>query len=352
MSESSGINLCLIDDSIPVLPSGALDGVSTDPSEKHMAARVRFSEIIYGAWNERKNMLFMLPDGVVFRKVEFSRFKGFNTQSALETGRAILNTGQRVSSDTGMASIRLLGGTLTINGLERKPKEFKSLPSLDFRAWLSIAPDYSGDVKLQASAFPGKLGEASASCSVIIAKAAPVVSIETIVSSVSIGTQQSPTSEIFLRESRAGALGEGQRVELSIGEASMAGIASDVCFASGATVAVDEGNLRIKNVMVRNGLLRFDIERESSVSSLVRISNLGVCLTRSVPETNTHPLQLIVGGSAIAANSRYARAFDKSPYEIQDPNSGGAVLSLDRELFETRGISSDYLWVKTPNGSP
>lgn len=350
MGESTGITLSLVDGVAPVLPSGALDNASTSPSEKHLAARVRFSETMVDAWNERRTMTFSLPDGVVFRGVEFAKFDRFKSGCTLDTGVMALNTGKRIHSTSGfsLASVTLLGGVMTIVGLDRNPYDRKQLLSMEFRTWLSIAADYSGDITLQASASPGN--PSVASCSAVIAKAAPVVSIQTSVCQISSG-MQGHGSDILLRESQAGALNEQKRIELWLGERLAAGLSGDVRLLSGASVAVAEGDLRIKNVSVRNGVLRFDIDRESSVPSLVVISGLSIVVDRSVPETLNDPLRLTVGGSAVAANSRHAAAFEGFPYEIEDPNSGGQIVSLDLELFDTRGISTPYLSVTTPGGS-
>ena len=134
------------------------------------------------------------------------------------------------------------------------------------------------------------------------ARYARPVEVKTTVTSIEAGLQFKLTADIIIREIAKGALSAGNNnvMEIGITDGSSFDPKCDVMLDSSARAEVVEGDLKIKNQRVRNGILRFEISSESTSPSIIKISKVAVKVNDyASAESNDYPYNIIVGGSAI-----------------------------------------------------
>lgn len=333
-----GLRLVLVDGVTPSLVSGRLMGSPSRPDhDEHRSARVRFEETTAESWNTRRIIRFELSEGALIRSVEFTKFSKLS--EPIETGRIFCNLSQRVQSDSYSSSVTVDGNSFTISGLEKDRQQYKDLSSMEFILYLSLKPGFSGNVLLDAMCSWRSSDEYGRIAPIKIAKAYSPLFVNAVVTNVNSKDDKLPivkSAPIELRESSPGSLCSNagrNRVEIVLFND---GQACSARFASQPQIQVLEGDLRIKNAILRGGIIRFDVERSSTVPSWIVVSNISV-------EIDCHPeeslYKLCVGGPAISANSKHIA----DPHLEPDPRDDTKQIPVTKELFDTRGIEADYI---------
>jgi len=345
----------------PILVNGRLDQYDNWQAEdaSHKTAKVRFAEMSVNAWWSGRETTFTLPEEVKLRKVRITANdevspnlhddapeSSFIDQADWYWNGNFFGAGNGWYTDlngTKYNNVVLSGNKMTWNNLSITANK---RAKIEFEMWVSIASGFEGNVTLSVdgSGIP-QPGPAP----IIIATAESPVSIDTKVTSLKIGYQEQATADIVIQETRAGYLKKGKQVLISVSDLVSADMYLSPSILNNVTV---EGDLKFRNLSIANsgeygiaangqainnfnqggGTISFEIDRQSSpdAPSKITVSNVTVKMDRTVPYSNARPYQIIVWGSAIAAN--YGKNLDQ---------------------FPTPGIMKDYIIVtSSPEDQP
>jgi predicted ribosomally synthesized peptide with nif11-like leader len=337
-----GVRLIIVDNQVPTLTSGRLEGSPTSPDEEnHRAAKVRFEETIPFAWNARRGVRFSLNEGIAIRSVEFA--KCIKLLNNIETGRRFPNCPNYACLGDGACRIIVDGSAFAINGIERRRVngcDSGDLLAIEFILFVSVKPGFDGKITLGTQNNLFDAPEFKKVEPIVIANAHPPLRVNTTATAVPSPADQSSmlmAAPIELREACPGALSDGSasHVEISLVDESRSCVAG---FDGNTKIRIIEGDIKLKNIAIKDGLVRFDIGRQSTIPSAILISDVSVDYGSS---SQVSSCSLLVGGSAIAKNSTHITL----PHEEPDPDHGGLLVCITKELFEERGIECKYISV-------
>jgi hypothetical protein len=331
---------------IPELVNGRYKKHDLEQAEDdiHQTARVIFSENSVAAWWADRETIFLLPEGVKFRKVDVIKVEnminkeGKDANSDIE--RLYVGDGRKYTIPNS-GSIVVSGNKMTWKTFKVKAKE-KAKIKMDI--WVSIESGFVGDVTLtvtsNVNAIPDQPGLVTP---ITIAKQITPVTVSTKITDIKIGYQLQPTADIVIKETKAGNLLKDKTVKVSITDFVGGGSygASDIAFSPDTKVSVDTAtsNMKIKNIGISTntaasdsalsttgGTLKFDIDTVSTKPATITISNASIKIDRTVPETNDRAYKVVVWGTAIAENYNNTSTAPK-------------------DTFATPGVMADYMKV-------
>jgi len=336
---------------------------AADFNARHLAARVIFEELAPDSWWVERETNFVLPEGVKIIQARLYANDTFLQGSATDVSvmpntRASINekyTWSLSNSDaTGTAAYAYENGSimerfvltransLRLFGLSKRTDQPRRA-SVQLELWLSIEPGFEGDIMLavEGTAVPN-YDEIPA---IKIAEAINPVTVETSVTSVKIGFQSQDVANIKITENGTGFLQRDKDIRLYVEDFARANdsIIVGTGLGSGASaqpnITVEGGGLRLeipRNVAsdLRTGM----IVRTASTTGpgTIEIKDVWVRMDRNVPVTNREPYQLLVGGTAIAAN-----------YVGFITNNTVPTTRQLSDRFEKIGIGVDFLRVIT-----
>ena len=309
---------------VPTLVNGSLVGIEEDAASNavHRAARIRIEERIPEAWWGQRTTTLTLPQGVKIREARFMNVRNISNSEELtggETTARFFNTRGR----TNTGNVRINDNTLSITGLSIIPGQ---RASFEIELWLTIESGFEGDIDVRLSGSALASGT-EATQTVTIAEAINPVEVTTNVTNVRLGHQFAPIGNFTIKESRAGVLGEGEEVFITVTD----NIFSELHIAGGFNAAVTSGDLQIRNLRTANNIsflglsqtartganISFEIDRESTEASTIEFSNVQVRLANNVPQVNTS-YDLVVWGPAIAQNYEGLRPTDNENVNRSD----------------------------------
>ncbi len=244
-------------------------------------AKFRFQETSPNAWLTTRKLEFTVPEGVKIigmkvDKVDKIKQSGFENLACLTNDGKTLRI-EKTSNETDLFASRSDAGYV------------------DMYLYISTDADFTGDVTVGVS---GAGVEADTITPVTVAKVVTPITVESSETKAAMGYQNIDTADITITENAAGALLEGQSVELSI-DSSYASDELGFADASNLTLTTD-GNLEAKNFKVSKGKMSFKVDTASySTPSTVKITGVQVGTTRSVPYG---AYDLKIAGKAVVNN--------------------------------------------------
>lgn len=122
---------------------------------------------------------------------------------------------------------------------------------------------------------PMNLYAAADSKTAAVAQAKAPVTFQIKRNEIQIGVKDAVVNDIILREAEAGALKKNRVIYLQ---------AETLNFESGAQAEVLSGDIKIKSVKTRDGILAIEIEKASSQASEIKITGLKLFLNRDLPQ--------------------------------------------------------------------
>lgn len=185
--------------------------------------------------------------------------------------------------------------------------------SFKVKFYVSVKADASGDITAEVD---GRAGIALEST--VIGKAVAPVTVETKKVDVRTGIKEQALEDIIITENAKGALVDDKEVRIWLSN----GEFTD----QNPKITVDEGNVDIdeESINIKDGVLTFDIDSESTRASKIKISGLKLDLSRSIPEGS---IDIKVGGSALVQNPAKDYAKDD-------------IVAYDDKVFFEKGLTS------------
>lgn|GEM_PF-6152070 len=376
-----GFNLTRVPDNIPELISGRLEGRVIPPAtgstawdedrindDEHRAATVRFQETAIDSWWGERNMIFTLPEGVRFLKVDFEDVRhltgtgperlyagNVGTGNVSANRMPWFNTGARVGS----AAVSIDHNRMVLHNFRTAEND---RARFDMNIWLNIQVDFEGPIYLSLSNPGFRQLPDNYEVDIQIATAVRPIEVITQVSEARVGFQFVTVADFDIVENVPGALLQAEEVFVTVTDL----MSLDMAFAPGFRTAVTDGNIRISNVRVAGGLgtlgaadwhswlnqtggqMVFEVERASTVASTISFNDIQVRIDRTVPFSNisnieTSGYDIHVWGPAVAKNFRglYSRDY------VHGIGSANTRMN-ERDLFLVGSISEQYVRIETP----
>lgn len=269
---------------VPTLLAGRL----TDESKDVETVEVLIKETVAGSWLPGRSVDVEFPSWVKVIGVDVSDAKNFDKTSS----------GNYDDSDiAGLLAGDIEGDSNEISfDLPSDLKDTAKKKELKVKFYVSTKADVEGDVTVKVDGRAGIEIEET-----VIAKVVSPVKVENEKVEVRTGIKEQNLNDIILTEATKGALIEDKEVVLTL--------PAGVYFTDNdPEITVEEGNVKIKSDSIdvsetnNKGILKFEIDGESTRASKIQISGLALDLNRSVPEGD---ITVEVGGDAIVQNSTF-----------------------------------------------
>lgn len=244
-----GLTLEVEDEDLPVFYSGTY--------EDNEVLMVTFKENAEDSWWAQRKTTFTLPEGVKF----------VNGTLDLETKDNVTLADGRTAITEADFEISKDGRTLEISNLR---VEDTKKAKLEFTFEVSVSPEFTGDIELTVDG-PG----VDEPMTVVVATAELPYVITAEPNEVAIDYRNVTASDVYITEAYAGAFKRDTTIALMV---------DHMDIEDGVDVEVTEGDIKIENIDVDDGLASFDIRSESSREpSTIKISNIQLYLNRSLP---------------------------------------------------------------------
>ncbi len=286
--------------------TGAVDVVTETKidSDQTKAAQVRFAETIKGTWLDTRKLEFTVPEGVKIARAEFDDVKYISSGSVDDYD---------ISKD---------GRTLSIS---RAVPSKTDLAEFKMTLYLSSELNFAGDVTLDVKGGGIAAGVVD---SVVIAKIAPPITIESASTNVNLGYQKLDTADIKITEAAAGTFLKDKVLYVKLD--SIYG-KEDLGFADENLDYTIDGELTVKDFKVKNGYIMVTIDRESRTApSSITFKNVKMGSTRSVPFGS---YDILVCGDSFVTNYDDKDTLDYLP--IFDDNEGYKFKDYIKVVTET-----------------
>lgn len=243
-------------------------------ADDNLSATIEFAEITADSWNQSRKLEFTVPEGVKIADWDIDEEEDCKNLDAAAT----------ITND---------GRTLTLNLKKGGEVDEKEASSFEMQLTLSADATFEGDVTLSVEGAGISEGDIE---DVVIAKVVSPVTIEAQTTKSNMGYQKIATSDITITEAEDGILVKGGDVNIEID--SIYGN-QELGFADENIDYEIDGDLKIKNFKVSDGVISFKVDSSSSKASKITIKNVMMGTTRAVPFGS---YDLKVGGSAIISN--------------------------------------------------
>ena len=252
-----GVSLEVEDEDLPVFYSGTYEDNET--------LVVTFKENAEDSWWAQRKTTFTLPEGVKFVT------DNNDQENPTAADEPKLNDFEEENIDGGLDEsdfkISKDGRTLELSNQAVDPgKKAK----IEFSFEVSVSPEFTGDIELTVDG-PG----VDEPMTVVVATAELPYVITAEPNEVAIDYRNVTASDVYITEAYAGAFKRDTTVALKVDHMEIE---------DGVDVEVTEGDLRITDVNVDDGLASFKVRSESSREpSTIKISNIQLYLNRSLP---------------------------------------------------------------------
>ncbi len=314
--------------------SGRTPFATDADTDDFVTAEFEFGETTPGTWLTGRKLEFSVPEGVKIVGYEITKKRNFTNSSSLFTSGSIIDDGTTLRFDS-------------LNGNNDAKPNGRDAAYLDMKLYLTASIDFTGDVAVSVS---GAGLDADTLSDLVVAKFVTPVTVEAATTKSNMGYKAVETADIKIVENSAGALVDGEQVEISLDDT----YAADLAFDDSDLDYKIDGEVEIKSFRVKNdrdngNLISFTIDSESySAPSTITITGVAVGTTRSIPYGN---YSIIVGGEAIVDN--YQEDVDQaSTIVVNDGNidkiSNNEGDTEDFDYFEDEGFEfKDYLQIVT-----
>jgi len=241
--------------------------------DDNLTATVEFSEITADSWNTGRKLQFTVPEGVKIANYEIDEYEDCKNLDEYVT----------LTDDGRTLSIKPADGVVDVS----------EASSFELQLTLSADATFTGDVALSVSGAGMSEGDVE---DVVIAKVVAPVTVEATTTKTNLGYQKVATSDIVITEAEDGVLVKNGTVNVALDSVYGSG---ELGFADEDIDYEVEGDLKVKNFKVTDGVISFKVDSSSSEASKLTIKNVKIGTTRSVPQ-GVYGLK--IGGSAIVSN--------------------------------------------------
>ena len=275
---------------LPVFYSGAYDD-DTD------TVKMKIKEDITNSWLENRKTKITFPEGVEPISVDIKSKK---------------------NCDVDESNFKFDENDVTISGVKRKGS---GKIEMEFTFTLSVSPEFRGDITAVLSG--SAVGDEK---EITVGEARFPLSVKADVNELPIDYRNTKASDIVITEDEAGVLKKGKTVYMAI---------DGIKFDGTPTVEVEDGDLKIENVKVKDDKIQFDIKTESQrKAGKIRISNIELYMDRSLP-SGKYDLMFVAKNEATNKNGKFTPSNDAVIRNYGDENEQG-VFDVD-ELTVVKG---------------
>lgn len=275
---------------LPVFYSGAYDD-DTD------TVKMKIKEDITNSWLENRKTKITFPEGVEPISVDVKSKK---------------------NCDVDESNFKFDENDVTISGVKRKGS---GKIEMEFTFTLSVSPEFRGDITAVLSG--SAVGDEK---EITVGEARFPLSVKADVNELPIDYRNTKASDIVITEDEAGVLKKGKTVYMAI---------DGIKFDGTPTVEVEDGDLKIENVKVKDDKIQFDIKTESQrKAGKIRISNIELYMDRSLP-SGKYDLMFVAKNEATNKNGKFTPSNDAVIRNYGDENEQG-VFDVD-ELTVVKG---------------
>lgn len=231
------------DKTLPVFYSGELD-------EEKDTLEVTLEEQVAQSWLTNRKSKIVFPEGI--------RVLGVNVSDASSN----LTPGEFTINDE--------GNQLTFDKGWRIPATSDKTAEVTFQFQLSVAPDFTGDIT--ATITGNGVGD---EISAVVATAVAPVTVEATKTDAIIDYRHTTIGDITITEAEAGLLEKGKTFALEI---------EKLGFDDDPTVEVVSGDMKLKDVKVKDGRLEITVDSESAKEpAVIKITNAELFMERDIP---------------------------------------------------------------------
>ena len=275
---------------LPVFYSGAYDD-DTD------TVKMKIKEDITNSWLENRKTKITFPEGVEPISVDIKSKK---------------------NCDVDESNFKFDENDVTISGVKRKGS---GKIEMEFTFTLSVSPEFIGDITAVLSG--SAVGDEK---EITVGEARFPLSVKADVNELPIDYRNTKASDIVITEDEAGVLKKGKTVYMAI---------DGIKFDGTPTVEVEDGDLKIENVKVKDDKIQFDIKTESQrKAGKIRISNIELYMDRSLP-SGKYDLMFVAKNEATNKNGKFTPSNDAVIRNYGDENEQG-IFDVD-ELTVVKG---------------
>lgn len=275
---------------LPVFYSGAYDD-DTD------TVKMKIKEDITNSWLENRKTKITFPEGVEPISVDVKSKK---------------------NCDVDESNFKFDENDVTISGVKRKGS---GKIEMEFTFTLSVSPEFIGDITAVLSG--SAVGDEK---EITVGEARFPLSVKADVNELPIDYRNTKASDIVITEDEAGVLKKGKTVYMAI---------DGIKFDGTPTVEVEDGDLKIENVKVKDDKIQFDIKTESQrKAGKIRISNIELYMDRSLP-SGKYDLMFVAKNEATNKNGKFTPSNDAVIRNYGDENEQG-IFDVD-ELTVVKG---------------
>ena len=275
---------------LPVFYSGAYDD-DTD------TVKMKIKEDITNSWLENRKTKITFPEGVEPISVDIKSKK---------------------NCDVDESNFKFDENDVTISGVKRKGS---GKIEMEFTFTLSVSPEFTGDITAVLSG--SAVGDEK---EITVGEARFPLSVKADVNELPIDYRNTKASDIVITEDEAGVLKKGKTVYMAI---------DGIKFDGTPTVEVEDGDLKIENVKVKDDKIQFDIKTESQrKAGKIRISNIELYMDRSLP-SGKYDLMFVAKNEATNKNGKFTPSNDAVIRNYGDENEQG-IFDVD-ELTVVKG---------------
>ncbi len=286
-----GVNFTTKKDSeLPVFYSGSYDD-DTD------TVKMKIKEDITNSWLENRKTKITFPEGVEPISVDIKSKK---------------------NCDVDESNFKFDENDVTISGVKRTGS---GKIEMEFTFTLSVSPDFTGDITALLSG--SAVGDEK---EITVGEARFPLSVKADVNELPIDYRNTWASDIVITEDEAGVLKKGKTVYMAI---------DGIKFDGTPTVEVEDGDLKIENVKVKDDKIQFDVKTESQrKAGKIRISNIELYMDRSLP-SGKYDLMFVAKNEATYKNGTFTPSNDAVIRNYGDENKQG-IFDVD-ELTVVKG---------------
>ncbi len=314
--------------------SGRTPFATDADTDDFVTAEFEFGETSPGTWLTGRKLEFSVPEGVKIVGYEITKKRNFTNSTSLFTEGFITDDGTTLRFNA-------------LNSSDSAKPNGREAAYIDMKLYLTASIEFTGDVAVSVS---GAGLDADTLSDLVVAKFVTPVTVEAATTKSNMGYKAVETADIKIVENSAGALVDGEQVEIKLDDT----YAADLAFDDSDLDYKIDGEVEIKSFRVKsdrdNGnRISFTVDAESySAPSTITITGIAVGTTRSIPYGN---YSIIVGGEAIVDN--YQEDVDQaSSIRVTDSNidkiSNNEGTTEDFDYFEEEGFEfKNYLQIVT-----
>jgi hypothetical protein len=252
------------DDEVPTFYSGKVY-----TKDKDVTLSVQISENVADSMNTNRKLTFTFPEGVKVVTGIDRAAEGVDGTGVYFKGKNDSDTWNNVDvNGTGAPTFTIKNNVVTVRNINITNPAKTAKMTFNFN--LAISPEFTGDVDVVVGGSAIDVEE-----TLTVAKVVNGYTVEANVNEVAIDYRNVAVSDIVIKEAKPGVFGAGETLYLEV---------ENMQFEKGMDYEVTAGDLEVKSVEVKGGVIAINVKEESAkTAGEITLSGVQLYLQRALP---------------------------------------------------------------------